>query len=170
MIKNKKHIIFDWNGTLIDDAAVFVAILNVLLNRRKIDEINLQIYRDLFCFPIIDFYKKIGLDVSRDAFFQLKKEFVLEYEKRRYSANLFPETIPVLEKLSKNNIGLSILSASNQKTLDDLSKYYSIDGFFQHIVGVNNYIADGKAQQGIKLLDTLAIFHILATILTPLYQ
>ena len=59
MISNKKHIIFDWNGTLIDDGNIFVDVLNVLLSRRKLDKINLQIYRDLFCFPIIDFYKKI---------------------------------------------------------------------------------------------------------------
>ena len=77
MIKNKKHIIFDWNGTLINDADVFVNVLNALLDKRKMDRINLNTYRDLFCFPIVDFYKKIGLDVSGDAFTQLKKEFVL---------------------------------------------------------------------------------------------
>ena len=155
MIENKKHIIFDWNGTLINDAAVFVDVLNVLLDRRKMNRINLQIYRDFFCFPIIDFYKKIGLDVSRDSFSQLKKEFVSEYEKRKYRAKLFPETIGLLGRLLKNNVGLSILSASNQNTLDDLVHYYSLDGFFQHIVGVNNYVADGKTEQGIKLLDSV---------------
>ena len=155
MIENKKHVIFDWNGTLVNDTDVFVDVLNVLLDRRKINRINLQIYRDLFCFPIIDFYKKIGLDVSRDEFSQLKKEFVSEYEKRKYRAKLFPETIDILDRLLKNNIGLSVLSASNQNTLNDLVQYYSIAGFFQHIVGVNNYIADGKIQQGIKLLDSI---------------
>ena len=155
MIKNKKHIIFDWNGTLINDADVFVDVLNALLDKRKMDRINLNTYRDLFCFPIVDFYKKIGLDVSGDAFTQLKKEFVCEYDKRKYVAALFPESISVLEKLKKNNLILSILSASNQNTLDDLVEYYSIDGFFENVVGVDNYIAEGKIQRGIKLLNTI---------------
>ena len=125
MIKNKKHIIFDWNGTLINDADVFVNVLNALLDKRKMDRINLNTYRDLFCFPIVDFYKKIGLDVSGDAFTQLKKEFVCEYDKRKYVAALFPESISVLEKLKKNNLMLSILSASNQNTLKP-NKVYQI--------------------------------------------
>ena len=156
MINDKKHIIFDWNGTLVDDTNIFVDVLNELLCRRKLNKINLQIYRDLFCFPIIDFYKKIGLDVSRDAFSQLKKEFVAEYKKRQYVAKLFPKSIDLLKSLLKNNISLSLLSASHQNTLDDLTKFYSIDGFFQHIVGVNNHIAIGKTQQGRQLLDNLA--------------
>ena len=157
MINSKKHIIFDWNGTLINDAQIFVNILNVLLDKRKLNKIDLVMYRDLFCFPIIDFYKKLGLDVSRDAFTQLKKEFVGEYDKRKYCASLFPNTINMLQRLSDNNFNLSILSASYQKTLDDLTKHYSIDRFFQHIIGVNNYIANGKAQKGIKLINTLAL-------------
>jgi phosphoglycolate phosphatase len=144
MINSKKHIIFDWNGTLINDAQIFVNILNVLLDKRKLNKIDLVMYRDLFCFP-------------RDAFTQLKKEFVGEYDKRKYCASLFPNTINMLQRLSDNNFNLSILSASYQKTLDDLTKHYSIDRFFQHIIGVNNYIANGKAQKGIKLINTLAL-------------
>ena len=155
MIKNKKHIIFDWNGTLINDADVFVDVLNALLDKRKMDRINLNTYRDLFCFPIVDFYKKIGLDVSGDAFTQLKKEFVCEYDKRKYVAALFPESISVLEKLKKDNLALSILSASNQNTLDSLVEYYSIGGFFENVVGVDNYIAEGKTRRGLKLLNAI---------------
>ena len=54
MLNNKKYIIFDWNGTLIDDAHVFVDVLNVLLKRRRLGVINLHRYRELFCFPIKD--------------------------------------------------------------------------------------------------------------------
>ncbi len=40
MILNKKHIVFDWNGTLIDDAWVFVDILNVLLKKAEMEAKN----------------------------------------------------------------------------------------------------------------------------------
>jgi len=154
MLNNKKYIIFDWNGTLIDDAHVFVDVLNVLLKRRRLGVINLHRYRELFCFPIKDFYKKIGLDVSDKAFAQLKIEFVNEYNKRQYEAKLFIRTQSMLQKLQNNKL-LFVLSASNQNTLNKLIKYYGIQRYFQHIIGVDNYIADGKIEQGKKLIKKI---------------
>ena len=157
MLKNKKYVIFDWNGTLIDDAFVFVDVLNVLLKRRHLKTINLKEYRELFCFPIKDFYKKINIDISYKSFQQLKVEFVSEYNLRRYSADLFIDTKLILEKLRGMGFSLSILSASNQNTLNDLTAYYSINQYFDLIIGVNNYIADGKIENGKKLMRTIGL-------------
>ena len=63
MILNKKHILFDWNGTLIDDAWIFVDILNALLKKRDLNQIDLIEYQELFCFPLSDFYQNLGFDV-----------------------------------------------------------------------------------------------------------
>ena len=60
MILNKKHVIFDWNGTLIDDAWIFVDILNALLIKRNLNQIHLNDYQELFCFPLINFYQNNG--------------------------------------------------------------------------------------------------------------
>ena len=148
MLKSKEHIIFDWNGTLINDAFVFVNVLNTLLKKRNLEKISLKKYREVFCFPIKAFYKKIGIDVSDKSFEQLKTEFICEYNKRKYDAGLFVGTRLVLEKLSAMGLSLSILSASNQEVLDDLTKYYSINKCFDFIFGVDNYIADGKIENG----------------------
>lgn len=155
MLKNKEHVIFDWNGTLINDAFVFVNILNVLLKKRHLEEIDLKKYRELFCFPIKDFYIKIGIDVSDESFERLKDEFIHEYNKRKYDASLFVATRLVLKKLSTMGLSLSILSASNQVMLDDLTKYYSINKCFDFIFGVDNYIANGKIENGKKLITKI---------------
>ena len=68
MILNKKHIVFDWNGTLIDDAWVFVDVLNVLLKKRQLNQIDLNGYQEMFCFPLSEFYQNLGFDVTSDAF------------------------------------------------------------------------------------------------------
>ena len=58
---DKKVCIFwDWNGTLIDDAFIFVEIMNVFLKQRDLDIINIKKYRDCFEFPIANYYKKLG--------------------------------------------------------------------------------------------------------------
>ena len=122
MLKNKEYVIFDWNGTLINDAFVFVNILNALLKKRNLEKISLKKYREVFCFPIKDFYKKIGIDVSDKSFELLRVEFIYEYNKRKYDADLFIETRVVLKKLSAMGLSLSILSASNQVMLDDATQ------------------------------------------------
>ena len=157
MILNKKHIIFDWNGTLIDDAWIFVDILNVLLIKRNLNQIHLNDYQELFCFPIINFYQNLGFDVTPEAFNILKEEFVVEYNKRQFLAQLFPDTIDTLNSIICHNIKLSILSASNQQILNSLTDFYSINHFFLNILGVDNYEAVGKEELGVELLKNLKV-------------
>ena len=47
MIKNKKKIIFDWNGTLVNDANIFVDVLNEILLSRNLPAINYKKYREM---------------------------------------------------------------------------------------------------------------------------
>ena len=156
MILNKKHIVFDWNGTLIDDAWIFVDILNALLQKRNLDQIDLIKYQEVFCFPLSDFYQNLGFDVTPDAFNVLKEDFVFEYNKRQFSAHLFPDTVDTLNKIKSHNVQLSILSASNQKILSSLANFYSINRFFSHVLGVDNYEAAGKESLGFELLKNLS--------------
>ena len=155
MILNKKHIVFDWNGTLVDDAWIFVDILNSLLKKRNLNQIDLNKYQEMFCFPLTDFYQNLGFDVSPDAFNILKEDFVFEYNKRQFAAHLFPDAVDTINKIKSHNVKLSILSASNQKILSSLMNFYSINHFFTHILGVDNYEAVGKEKLGLKLLKFL---------------
>ena len=45
-----KHIIWDWNGTLLDDAWLFVDIMNGVLENRNMDTITVEKYRKIFGF------------------------------------------------------------------------------------------------------------------------
>tara|TARA_Y100001970_G_scaffold78745_1_gene100272 strand:- start:3209 stop:3850 length:642 start_codon:yes stop_codon:yes gene_type:complete len=156
-MNHKKHVIFDWNGTLVDDAWIFVDILNALLIPRGLKKITLYDYRDAFCFPIKSFYSQLGVDVSKKSFQDLEKEFVFEYNRRMYKPKLFKEVNGVLKKLISRGFGLSILSASNEKTLVKLIKYYSLNQYFEYVVGVNNYGAKGKRENGKKLIHQLGV-------------
>ena len=155
MFKNKKHIIFDWNGTLVDDAWVFVDVLNQILFTRNLNKITLKQYRDSFCFPIKSFYKKLGVDVSEKSFKIVEKEFVEEYKKRMYKPALFNNVLMDIKKLNNHGFTLSILSASNSTLLNGLVKYYSLLPFFDNVVGVNNYGANGKIECGKYLINKL---------------
>ena len=68
---------------------------------------------------------------------------------------LFPDVFNVLQKLLRSDISLSILSASHQKILDQLIDHYHIRKYFLHVLGVNNFAADGKLFQGQGLMGCL---------------
>ena len=76
-----KHIIWDWNGTLLDDAWLFVDIMNNVLKGRNMNTINLEKYRDIFGFPIENYYKRLGFDILKEPFEILGLEFIKEYKK-----------------------------------------------------------------------------------------
>ena len=63
-----KHIIWDWNGTLIDDAWLCVEILNNILEKRGLNAITIDDYREHFTFPVRDYYVKLGFDFSVEPF------------------------------------------------------------------------------------------------------
>ena len=155
MINNKKHIIFDWNGTLVNDAWIFVDILNALLIPRGLHPITLKEYQNSFCFPIKSFYEKLGVDVSEKAFQKIEKDFVREYNQRMYQPQLFDDTINTIIQLIQSDISLSILSASNQEVLTQLVEYYSLTQYFDYIIGVDNYGANGKIECGRALIKQL---------------
>ena len=51
------HILWDFNGTILDDVSVGINAINVLLKRRKMPIIfSQEEYRAKFCFPVIDYY------------------------------------------------------------------------------------------------------------------
>jgi len=155
VISNKKHIIFDWNGTLVDDAWIFVDILNQLLMSRNLRAITLGEYKNLFCFPIKSFYQELEFDISKKSFAQLEKEFVNEYNQRMFKPKLFDDVLTVLKHFKKRGLSLSILSASNEKILVKLINHYSLTKYFDYIVGVNNYGANGKIESGHNLLKKI---------------
>ena len=55
-----KHIIWDWNGTLLDDRWLCVEGINQALVKRDLPPISEDRYRKIFTFPVKEYYKKLG--------------------------------------------------------------------------------------------------------------
>ncbi len=76
-----KHIVWDWNGTLLDDRWLCIEAINFVLKSREMKLVSNKEYRDLFCFPVIDYYEKLGFDFTKEHF--PIPEF-LEYYKNKF--------------------------------------------------------------------------------------
>lgn len=150
-----KHIIWDWNGTLLDDAWLFVEVMNKVLIRHELNTISLEKYRDIFGFPVKDYYIKLGFDFEKFPFEKSGMEFINGYEKKRYNAELYPQVISLLTELQEMGISHSILSAQHQSLLNDLTNYYKIRDQFIGIIGLDNHYAHSKIANGIKWVKQL---------------
>ena len=93
-----EHVIWDWNGTLVDDAWLFVDLMNCVLKKRRLPIINIADYQNTFCFPLEDYYKKLGFDFDKEPFEIAGDEFVSYYGKNFYKTNLQKGSRFVLNK------------------------------------------------------------------------
>ena len=151
-----KHIIWDWNGTLVDDTWLFVDIMNGVLKDRNLNGITLDDYRNVFDFPVKDYYLKLGFDFTDEPFESSGLDFIKIYESRKFEPTLFEDTLPTLNALKALGYSHSILSAQNVTTLKESVKYYSLNNMFDYISGLEDHYAIGKIEQGKNLISDLS--------------
>lgn len=147
-IYNYKHIIWDWNGTLVDDVWLVVEVMNKMLKKRHLPRIDSKKYREIFDFPVTKYYSKLGYNFSDESFEGLTDEFISEYYTRFNKCKLFDEVEEVLKKIKDRGISQSILSASKEDILIEKIKHYGIDKYFFRIIGLENHYAESKVERG----------------------
>ena len=150
-----KHIIWDWNGTLIDDGWLFVELINCVLKKRGMSELSILDYKNTFCFPLEKYYQKLGFDFNVEPYDVPSMEFVELYNKNKYRPNLYEGVTDLLRMTKNQGIKNYLLSAQNNDSLIDLVNFYNIEQFFEKISGTNNFHARGKALLSSRLLETI---------------
>ncbi|SRR5690606_38351237 len=157
MISKYKHIIWDWNGTLLDDVNLCVDIINLILTSKNLNKISQEQYRDIFTFPVRDYYIKAGLDLEVHSFETLGSEWMQEYEKNKSSAVLFKGVRNILGKIHHKGISQSILSAYPHDTLVEIVTLHGINEFFSFITGLDHIYATSKIEIGKELIKKIGL-------------
>ncbi len=147
-----KHVVWDWNGTLVDDTWLFVDIMNGVLKERNLKGITLDDYRSVFDFPVENYYSKLGFNFSEEAFETAGLDFIKVYDSRKFEPKLFDDTVPTLNTLKQLGCSHSVLSAQNVVTLKKSISHYQLDGMFEYISGLKDHYAIGKVEQGKNLI------------------
>ncbi|MBM4263485.1 MAG: HAD family hydrolase [Deltaproteobacteria bacterium] len=155
MIGNYRHIIWDWNGALVDDLALNVAIVNTMLSQRGMAPVTHDQYRELITFPIQEFYRSIGFDFDREPFEQLAVEFIRSYKSGWHQSSLHLHSRKILEHVRAMGRSQSVLSANHRDTLREYVATFGIVHLFEHLVGLDNFQATSKVAEGRQLLDRL---------------
>ena len=151
-MKNYKSIIWDWNGTIYDDTEFCVNIMNKLLSKRNLPLLTVEKYKEVFDFPVKDYYQRLGFDFDKESFEIVGTEFINEYNNKHFSCKLQTGIESLINKLNDNNIKQYILSAREEEKLIEDITFYNIHNQFIDIYGLNDHYANGKTELGKKLL------------------
>lgn len=152
-----QHVFWDWNGTLLDDAWLCRDVMNRMLEARGMPALSAERYREIFDFPILHYYQRIGFDFAVESFEALGAEFIRGYELRRREASLYADVAEALEAVRAAGQGQSILSAYRHETLVTLVGEHALSAFFHDLHGHHDIYPVGKTPQGKRALDRLGI-------------
>ncbi|HSW39987.1 MAG TPA: HAD hydrolase-like protein [Acidobacteriota bacterium] len=142
----KKTIIWDWNGTLLDDMNACVEAINILLRKRRMRVIDLERYRNEFVFPVIDYYKAMGFDLERERFDTLAEEYTRTYQAAAECACLQEGAAEMLRLLKAEGCRQIVLSAMESTALKKQVDSQGIRHYFDEIIGSDTIYAHGKIQ------------------------
>lgn len=157
MISNYKHVIWDWNGTLLNDVDFCRRIINRILDENNLPVLSSKKYREIFTFPVQNYYQAAGLDFSKISFEVLGKDFIDEYEEKKLSCSLFENAVDVLSSIHKKGIGQSVLSAYLHDNLVSILDHYNLTKYFDNIIGLDNIYAGSKTHLGLSLVEQLKL-------------
>lgn len=147
-----RMVIWDWNGTLLDDFEVVRNIANGMLRRRGLPEMNAHRYREIFDFPISEYYRRAGFNFDEEPYEILADEFILEFNARIGDCNLHSVVPQLLEELNRNGIRQAILSAGRDTTLIEALEHHGIGRYFEEIQGLSDHLAVSKTNAGRDLI------------------
>lgn len=152
-----KHVIWDWNGTLLDDAWLCVDILNSMLASRGMETTTIRQYQNDFDFPVLNYYLKLGFDFSNEKYDAVAREYISAYQTQYQKCSLRIGVLDFITKLKKAGLSQSVLSASQQSSLLKAIEHYQLKDLFENICGLDDYYAHGKVDAGKKLLKNLSV-------------
>jgi phosphoglycolate phosphatase len=148
-----EHVIWDFNGTIFDDAGLCIEVMNDMLSRRGLKTLSPERYAEVFDFPVQAYYQRAGWDLSRYPFEKLSDEFMSGYHAGKLSCSLRPEAADVFSKLYASGTNQYIISAAQQSMVDELVSHFQIGQYFTSLHGLDNHHAAGKGEIALDWME-----------------
>jgi phosphoglycolate phosphatase len=154
MTNTYQTIIWDWNGTLLDDSWLAVKVMDNMLTKRNLPGLTLEKYREVFDFPVQDYYTRLGFDFKNESFELLGLEFIEHYNSLATECQLRPFAIDTLEKFKQAGLKQYVLSARMHQSLQEEMEHHKITQYFENFMGLSDIYASGKIELGKSLIKT----------------
>lgn len=140
-------LIWDWNGTILDDTFLTYEIANRMLRERGLPALDGQdAYRDVFGFPIREYYLRMGYTFEKEPYETVADEFVALYADGFPRCPLHRDVVRVIDTLAARGYPQALLSATRRDQLLEQVERHGIADRFVRILGLTNHFAHSKAE------------------------
>ena len=144
--ENMKDLVYDFNGTILNDVDVCVKAENKTIEHFHLDRppLSREEYLKLFTFPVKHYYELVGFDWNVNPYEEVGQYWFNWYRELRNEYRVFDGVEEILEENHRKGLMNILLSASSlvelKKQLDELG----IAQYFDEVLGIDNIYAGSK--------------------------
>lgn len=150
-IHDYAHIVFDWNGTIVDDVGLALDCVNRVRTELELTPVDLSTYREIFRFPISTFYQELGFDFRSTSFEELISLYLGYFDPSVADCGICSGFHDLAVYLKAHHVPISILSASQQKTLERTAHGKTIAPLVENLFGLRDQTAANKQARAFEL-------------------
>ena len=137
-------IIWDFNGTVLDDCAASVEAVNRMMARRSLGSITREWYEKNLIMPLEAFYESVGFDMQKEQLPEVSAEFQVECAK--VDRPIFSEVLEALAYFKEKGFRQFLFSSLHQSVLEEQARERGIEGYFEKIMGRPDRNLGSKAE------------------------
>ncbi|MEU3501513.1 haloacid dehalogenase-like hydrolase [Streptomyces hundungensis] len=154
--KRPAHLVWDWNGTLLDDIAAVIEATNAAFAELGLPAITLERYRDLYCVPIPLFYQRLMGRLPTDAeWLLMDAAFHQQYWSRADACGLTEGAAELLAARWTAGHSQSLLSMAPHEHLVPIVRRHGITDHFVRVDGRTGPSHGSKAEHMVRHLTAL---------------
>lgn len=145
--KHRTHLVWDWNGTLLDDIHAVLGATNAAFAEVDLAPITLEQYRETYCVPIPRFYERLMGRLPTPAEWErMDTLFNRHYTEQRRACALTEGVEDLLTRWRLGGRSQSLLSMYGHEHLVPVVRGYGIERHFVRVDGRTGPSGGSKAQ------------------------
>jgi len=152
-----KHIIWDFNGTLLCDAQLSVDADNFVFDALGLPRITLETYRKHMTMPVRDFYAALGIDLSVHTYETISRIWLERFNAGAVAAGLVPGALEAVRRFEARGLTQSVLSASYEPSLRAQCDALGLTPYMRAVDGLENEKAEKKTDIGLRQMERLGL-------------
>ena len=152
-----KHIIWDFNGTLLNDAQLSVDLDNDVFDQIGVPRITLEDYRNNMTMPVRDFYPRVGVDYARHSYEEIARLWLDEFNQKAVGVGLVSGALDAIRFFHGQGRSQSVLSASYEPSLRKQCEALGLTPYMADISGLEDESASKKTEIGRRQLRELGL-------------
>lgn len=145
------HIIWDWNGTLLNDIGASLASVNDMLAMRNMPPIDIVRYRECISVPIKGFYEKV-FDLENEDYSEILRQYNEGYLYHLKDCGLTDGAREALDFFESQGAKQIIVSSSNNAQLCENVRKYGVRERFDAVLGAADFMATSKIERAVDYL------------------